>query len=335
MEFELEEKILHFIKPARTSRGAYDTHRMILVKIKDGEGRVSAVGECAPLPDLSSDRNAYDSLSGTRELLDAALASGNPEEFLREYPALEFALASALYCCQDGRRETPFTKGEQGIPINGLVWMSDFDDMLFQVKQKLENGFRCIKIKIGSIDWKEEIRLLSLIRSNYSSKELELRVDANGAFSPSEALKRLEELSCYDIHSIEQPIAKGNWLCMAELCRNSPIPIALDEELIGVNVSDSKIELLETIKPDYVIIKPTLLGLKGAEEWILEARKRGIESWVTSALESNVGLRHVAIFADRMYNSPMMPQGLGTGLLFKDNIPSDIEIRRDSLWICK
>ena len=233
--------------------------------------------------------------------------------------------------------DTPFSHGEEGIPINGLVWMGTHDEMLSRLKEKLALGFRCVKLKIGAIDFAKELDLIQHIRKHFSREEVELRVDANGGFTPDVALERLQELARYDIHSIEQPIMAHQWSEMAQLCQLSPLPIALDEELIGVNSTDEKIRLLDTIKPQYIILKPSLHGgVAGTREWIALANERGIGSWITSALESNIGLNAIAQLAADIYGSKItMPQGLGTGMLFTDNIPMPLEIRNDCLWITK
>lgn len=301
----------------------------------DDEGHIG-LGECAPLPDLSCDRNAYTMVSDVARLINEALASPDYSEYLRPYPALLFALESAMYDMKksDVLYDTPFARSEEGIPFNGLVWMGSYDEMLAQVKKKILSGFRCIKLKIGAIEWEQEIELIRFLRSKYRKDNLELRVDANCAFTPEEAPAKLEELARYDIHSIEQPIATGQWKAMAELCRNTPLPIALDEELIGLNYLHEKQAMLDTIRPQYIVIKPTLHGgISGSIEWVSEANKRGIGSWMTSALESNVGLRNVALLAARCYGPHVLfPQGLGTGQLFTDNIPMDLELRGAKMW---
>jgi len=344
MQISLSNRTLHFRKPARTSRGEYTEHDMVLITITDDDGKIG-LGECAPLPDLSIDRDAYTHLSDVAKLINEALASDDYAEYLRPYPALLFALESAMYDYQQNPLlyDTPFAHSEVGIPINGLVWMADYDEMFTQVKKKLLQGFKCIKLKIGAIDWEDEIRLIEKIRSRFSSNNLELRIDANGAFTFEEAKEKLAQLAQYDIHSIEQPIKQYQWNEMAELCRGAAEgkypKIALDEELIGVNKLAEKQTLLDVIRPQFIVVKPTLHGgMSGTIEWVSEAQKRGIGSWITSALESNVGLRNVALLAARIYNvgsQPVMPQGLGTGLLFTDNIEMDIEIRRNKLWRCE
>ena len=341
MQINLSHKTLHFKTPARTSRGEYSTHSMIVVTILDEKTGRIGLGECAPLPDLSCDASAYVRMSDVANLIDKALKSDDYTETLRPYPALLFAMESAMYDYQQNPLlyDTPFARAEVGIPTNGLVWMSSYDDMLRQVKEKLLAGFRCIKLKIGAIGWDEEIRLIETVRSRFSKESLEIRVDANGAFSPEEAMSRMEQLARYGIHSIEQPIKQYQWKEMERLCRNAPLPIALDEELIGVNTLEEKRTLLDTIRPQYIVVKPTLHGgISGTMEWISEAQKRNIGSWITSALESNIGLRNVALLAARIYGitpsnaHKVMPQGLGTGLLYTDNIEMDIELRGSKLW---
>ena len=237
-----------------------------------------------------------------------------------------------------GRRgviyDTPFTRGEIGIPLNGLVWMGTHEEMLARMEEKIQQGFRCIKFKIGAIDFQKELDLICRARERFAQDKLEIRLDANGAFAPDVALSRLEMLAPYGIHSIEQPIRQHQWEAMADLCQRSPIPIALDEELIGVNIPEEKMRLLDVVHPAYIILKPSLHGgLHGAEEWIMMARERGIGSWVTSALESNVGLSAIAQFAAHVYGCPpAMPQGLGTGMLFTDNVEMPIGIEGEKMF---
>ena len=212
--------------------------------------------------------------------------------------------------------------------------MGNYDEMLQRLEQKLAQGFHCVKLKIGAIGFEQELELVKRIRDRFSFHEVELRLDANGAFSHDEALYKLELLSQYVVHSIEQPIRAGQWAYMAELCRESPLPIALDEELIGVNDPELKANMLNIIKPRYIVLKPSLHGgMHGCREWIAAAREQGIGSWITSALESNVGLNAIAQFASDVYGDHItMPQGLGTGQLFTDNIDMPLEIRGEQLW---
>lgn len=338
MTFSIQEKLLHFKQPAGTSRGVYTTRRIWLLTVEHG-GR-TAIGECAPLPQLSCD-DIPDYEAVLRRFCDVIETTGAiPYDEMRNYPSMLFGVETALAQLSrtDGLLyDTPFSHGEEGIPINGLVWMGTHDEMLSRLKEKLALGFRCVKLKIGAIDFAKELDLIQHIRKHFSREEVELRVDANGGFTPDVALERLQELARYDIHSIEQPILAHQWSEMAQLCQLSPLPIALDEELIGVNSTDEKIRLLDTIKPQYIILKPSLHGgVAGTREWITLANERGIGSWITSALESNIGLNAIAQLAADIYGPQItMPQGLGTGMLFTDNIPMPLEIRNDCLWISK
>lgn len=336
MFYQIHKRILHFRQPAGTSRGVYTERTIWLVTISDG--RCQGVGECAPLPALSCD-----DLPEYEEILhqaceDLCQTGAIPYEALRPYPSVLFGLETAMAQLKAAGSpmlfDTPFGRGEEGISINGLVWMGTFDEMYRRIEEKLQAGFHCVKLKIGAIDWEREIELIRFIRSHFSKEQIELRVDANGGFLVEEALGKLQQLAQYDIHSIEQPIRQGQWQQMALLCKQSPLPIALDEELIGVNNPQEKKALLDTIRPHYIILKPSLHGgMYGCEEWITLARQRGIGSWITSALESNVGLNAIAHFAASMYGPHIqMPQGLGTGMLFTDNIPMPIEIQGERLF---
>lgn len=330
-------RTLHFKQPAGTSRGVYTTRQSWFIRLTspdapDREG----LGECAPLPDLSCDAIAeYEPT--LRAVCNMFCTTGRIQhDMLRPYPSILFGLETALLSFERGNVlfDTPFGRGEEGIPINGLVWMGSYDEMLGRMEEKMKAGFRCVKLKIGAIDFERELDLVRHIREAFTPEQIQLRVDANGGFSPEEAPRCLERLARYDIHSIEQPIRQHQWDHMARLCRETPIPIALDEELIGVNMRSMKEHLLDTIRPQYIILKPSLHGgMHGAEEWISMARERGIGSWITSALESNVGLNAVAHFAAHIYGPHVqMPQGLGTGLLFTDNIPMPLQIKGDELW---
>ena len=336
MRFEIEKKTLHFKQPAGTSRGVYTTRKVWLVRLSDGERE--GVGECAPLPDLSCDAMEDEEY---RSILNRVCEEFCQRQELdndswRQYPSMLFGLETAWLNMTNGDMlfDTAFSRGEVGIPINGLVWMGSYEEMLKRMEEKLEKGFRCVKLKIGAIDFDQELDLVKRIRERFSHHEVELRLDANGAFKYEEALYKLELLSQYAIHSIEQPIKAGQWAYMAELCRESPLPIALDEELIGVNDPEMKRHMLNIIKPRYIILKPSLHGgMQGCREWIETAKDMGIGSWITSALESNIGLNAIAQFASDVYGDHItMPQGLGTGQLFTDNIDMGLEIRGDRLW---
>ena len=336
MKIAIEERTLHFKQPAGTSRGVYTTRRIWLVTVSDGSA--VGIGECAPLPQLSCD-DIPDYGDVLRRFCDEVERTGEiPYEDLRDYPSMLFGLETAMRSLHSTLLfDTPFSRGEAGIPINGLVWMGNYDEMLSRLEEKLEKGFRCVKLKIGAIDFDQELDLVKRIRDRFSFHEVELRLDANGAFKYDEALYKLELLSQYQIHSIEQPIRQGQWSFMSELCRESPLPIALDEELIGINDPGIKRHMLNIIKPRYIILKPSLHGgITGCREWISTARDMGIGSWITSALESNIGLNAIAQFCSDVYGDNIsMPQGLGTGQLFTDNIPMPLEIRGDKLWRSK
>ena len=339
MDYRIEERLLHFKQPAGTSRGVYTTRKIWLIHLSDGQHE--GVGECAPLPDLSCDamsNEAYVSILN-KVCSDFSQKEQIDYETLRDYPSMLFGLETALQNLNRGDRlfDTAFSRGEVGIPINGLVWMGSYEEMLQRMEQKLEQGFRCVKLKIGAIDFDQELDLVKRIRERFGFHEVELRLDANGAFLYEEALYKLELLSQYAIHSIEQPIKAGQWAYMAELCRESPLPIALDEELIGINDPEMKRHMLNVIKPRYIILKPSLHGgMLGCREWISVAREQSIGSWITSALESNIGLNAIAQFAAEVYGDNIrMPQGLGTGQLFTDNVDMGLEIRGDKLWKVK
>ena len=344
-EVKTEKRLLHFKQPAGTSRGVYTTRQIWLAKVSDGQH--VGVGECAPLPQLSCDDmpDYGEQLRVKSEEFAAALSQGETAvaaffETLRDYPSMLFGMETALLALRSQSSklfDTAFSRGKVGIPINGLVWMGTFDEMQQRIEQKLQQGYRCVKLKIGAIDFDAELELIKKIRSRYSHHDVELRVDANGAFSFDEALYKLELLSQYALHSIEQPIKACQWSFMSELCRESPLPIALDEELIGVNDPDQKRQMLNIIRPRYIVLKPSLHGgMMGCREWIEIARDMGVGTWITSALESNVGLNAIAQFCASVYGDDIrMPQGLGTGQLFTDNIPMPLEIRQNKLWICR
>lgn len=338
----ITSKLLHFLQPAGTSRGVYNTRLSFYLKLtSDEQPDVIGVGECATLPDLSCDAmppNEYE--RKLRTFCDEYERTGVIDyEAMRAYPSMLFGLETAV--AQFNAKgslnffDTPFGRGEEGIPINGLVWMGTFEEMFKRLETKLKAGFRCIKIKIGAIDFDRELQLIRHIRSTFSRNNVELRVDANGGFTPKEALSRMEALVQYDIHSIEQPIKQHQWTEMARLCAATPLPIGLDEELIGVNERQKKIELLDTIRPQYIVLKPSLHGgMAGTEEWIQLARERNIGSWITSALESNVGLNAIAQLTASIYGTNIRhAQGLGTGQLFADNIEMPLKVIGDKLWI--
>ena len=326
---------LKFKRPAGTSRGVYQEHRVWYVLLRDtADPSHCGIGECAPLPGLSCDDDdsyaetlaAFCRLTEEKQWVDT--------EMLRNYPSILFGLETAL---QQYRQhswqlwKSPFSRGEKGITINGLIWMDDYPSMLQQMASLLARGFHCIKLKIGAIDFEKELALLRMIRSSHAANEVELRVDANGAFSSSDAAAKLERLAELEIHSIEQPIPAGQWQEMARLCASSRLPVALDEELIGIADPAKKRALLETIRPRYIILKPSLHGgISGCSEWISLANELGIGWWITSALESNIGLNSIAQWCATLGNT--LSQGLGTGTLYTNNIPLPLEIRGERLW---
>ncbi|MFC2409064.1 MAG: o-succinylbenzoate synthase [Prevotella histicola] len=341
-QVKLSSRTLHFIQPAGTSRGVYTTRQSYYVTLSDDNvPGIVGIGECATLPDLSCDAmppKEYERI--LKGFCDDLCQSGKiDKEAMRPYPSMLFGLETAKRQLDNGGGidlfNTPFGRGEEGITINGLIWMGTFDEMFQRLEAKLKAGFHCVKLKIGAIDFEKELRLIQHIRQHFSRREVELRVDANGGFTPDNAMQRLEALAKYDIHSIEQPIRQHQWKEMARLCKNSPLPIALDEELIGVNDLTEKNGLLDTIQPQYIILKPSLHGgISGTREWIKLAKERGIGSWITSALESNIGLNAIAQLTADIYGPHItMAQGLGTGQLFSDNIPMPLEIRGEQLWV--
>lgn len=329
---------LHFKQPAGTSRGSYTTRDVWYLHLTSDKypDRVG-IGECAPLPKLSCDDVPEYELVLARICNEVAGQGGFSVESLRDYPSILFGLETAFRHLERGSLalwDTPFSRGEAGIPINGLIWMGDYKKMLEQIETKMTTGFRCIKLKIGAINFEEELALLRFIRSHFSAKEVELRVDANGAFAPVDAMEKLKRLAELDLHSIEQPIRAGQWEDMARLTAETPLPIALDEELIGMNIPERKQCLLDSVHPQYIILKPSLHGgMAGGSEWIREAEKRNIGWWITSALESNIGLNAIAQWC-ATFNNPL-PQGLGTGALFTDNVDMPLEVRKDCLWYLK
>lgn len=324
-----------FKRPAGTSRGVYKEHKIWYVVITNSsDEKHFGIGECAPLFDLSCDYNENYEQTLTHFCKDLEKTGQLDSEALRPYPSILFGLEIALRHYQQQSFQlwdNSFSKGEAGIPINGLIWMGYYDYMLEQIQAKTEQGFRCIKLKIGAIDFDKEIDLLQHIRKHFSAEKITLRVDANGAFSLEDAPSKLKQLAELDLHSIEQPIKAGNWKAMAQLCATTPLPIALDEELIGVHELDEKKRLLEAINPQYIILKPTLHGgISGSEEWIKIADSLNIDWWITSALESNLGLNAIAQWC-ATFNNPL-PQGLGTGGLYVNNIDMPLEIKDDCLW---
>jgi len=328
--------ILNFKLPSGTSRGVM-TEKETWFIILEMEGK-KGVGECGILRGLSvDDRPDYEEkLQWTCANIQLGVAA--LWESLIEYPSIQFGVEMAF---QSMKSESPFllfpsefTNGEKSIEINGLVWMGEELFMKQQIEEKLASGFRCVKLKIGAIDFDKELQLLRYIRHYFTPKEVEIRVDANGSFDTSLALDKITQLSEFEIHSMEQPIRKGDTDSMSELCKITPIPIALDEELIGVFLLEEKEALLKKIKPQYIILKPSFIGgFRGTNEWISLAEKYHIGWWITSALESNIGLNAIAQWTFLQHNS--MPQGLGTGALYTNNFDCPLVVSEGQLWYKK
>lgn len=315
---------LQFRNPAITSRATMLEKETYFIKIWDETNpNIYGIGECAIFRGLSADDDVnYE--AHLKRICDN-INQISPKEI--EQSSIRFGVETALNdLANNGQRiifNSNWLDGYNPIPINGLVWMGNQSEMLNRIIEKIEAGFSCIKLKIGGIDFNKEIKLLRFIRGNFSADDLQIRLDANGAFAPENALEYLDKLSKYSIHSIEQPIKQGQWSAMAEICQKSPIPIALDEELIGINEFSLKDKMLSTIKPHYIILKPSLCGgFLGSNEWIELANKHSIGWWITSALESNIGLNAIAQWVVTL--NTKMPQGLGTGNLYINNIPSPI-----------
>ncbi|MDQ1855077.1 o-succinylbenzoate synthase [Chryseobacterium sp. WLY505] len=331
MEATYLQYLLQFKRPSGTSRGVLLDKETFILTISE-EGR-KGVGECAVFRGLSfDDRPDYE------EKLKWLCENINQDadflkDELKEFPSIWFGYEQAIQNLKYGGSlyfPGEFTEGKSSITINGLIWMGDADYMEEQIQEKLDKGFHCIKLKIG-VDWKSEHVILQKLREKFSKDQLELRVDANGGFGKEEAVTVLQQLADLHIHSIEQPIKAGNWNDMAELCAKTPTPIALDEELIGIIDPEKKKQLLETINPQYIILKPALVGgFSGSDEWISLAENQKIGWWITSALESNIGLNAIAQYTFTKKNP--MPQGLGTGALFVNNFESDLELRNELLW---
>ncbi|GIV40557.1 MAG: o-succinylbenzoate synthase [Thermonema sp.] len=343
MRYQLIPYTLHFKFKAGTSRGYLTQKTSYFIVLTDEQGR-RGIGEAAPVPKLSPDdtpalpaqahallkalcRTSFDSLSAALEWL----AQHCPPNF----PSLRFGVETALRSLWSKHPfilfDMPFVHGQQGIPINGLVWMGDLDFMQKQIEEKLQQGFRCIKMKIGALEVEKELGLLRELRQRFPADALTLRVDANGAFGAEEVMPVLEALAALEVHSIEQPIRPGQWDAMAHLCEVSPVAIALDEELIGIHTKEEKTRLLKHIRPPYIILKPGLVGgLQAADEWIQAAKLTGTGWWATSALEANVGLNAISQWTATF--APALPQGLGTGQLYHNNVPLPLSIANGHLY---
>jgi len=332
---------LNFKVPGGTSRGVLKTKDTWFIKIwRESNPQVFGIGECGMFRGLSIDdvpdyENKLSELCTNIEMFPNYLSYG-----LLLFPSIQFGLETALLDLENGGKRKiisgSFQTGANKIRINGLIWMGALDFLKEQISKKLEGGFTCLKLKIGSLPFEEEIKVLEELRKNFSADKLELRVDANGAYELEEAKEVLKALRTLSIHSIEQPIKQGNWKDMAELCEARTCPIALDEELIGIHEMREKRGLLNFVRPAYIILKPTLVGgMSGTMEWIEVAEAAGVKWWITSALESNIGLNAIAQFTAKLLEEKpqrVMPQGLGTGQLFTNNIASPLSLQSEYLF---
>jgi len=319
---------LQFKRPSGTSRGVLTTKDSYFLIWEDDTFPYPALGECSMIEGLSPD--PMKDYEHTLDIVCQSLREGSTSfPDLDAYPSIQFGLETLLLDVEaKGSKHlyaNHFTNGSQGMQINGLIWMGERTFMREQIVEKIQQGFACVKLKIGAIDFETELHLLHFIRNEFGG-DIELRVDANGAFKPDEALEKLNKLAAYDLHSIEQPIAQGQWEAMARLCEITPLPIALDEELIGICGFEEKKSLIENIKPQYIIIKPSLHGgIKGSDEWIRLAEAQSTRWWITSALESNVGLNAIAQYT--FEKDVQLPQGLGTGGLYTNNFDSPLYLQ--------
>ncbi|MTI40674.1 o-succinylbenzoate synthase [Fulvivirga lutimaris] len=340
LQYSIHPYTLDFKFPAGTSRGVLKVKETFIIKVWAATNTaIFGLGECGPLKKLSIDDKeelqpeidiklkalvGFEAPKSEQEIFDMALEVAG-----YEYPALRFAIETALLDLINGGKrliyKTNFYEVGEKIPINGLIWMGHMEAMLLQISDKITEGFDCIKMKVGSLDFEKEIDILHYIRRKYYTQDILVRVDANGAFKPEEALYKMEAMARHGIHSIEQPIAVGQHDLMTKLCAQAPIDIALDEELIGANTKSDKVALLEKIKPQYIIIKPTLIGgLQSSTEWIEIANGMNIGWWITSALESNIGLNAISQLASK--TEAKSYQGLGTGKLYHNNIESPLTV---------
>ncbi|HET8753444.1 MAG TPA: o-succinylbenzoate synthase [Salinimicrobium sp.] len=350
MKASFQKHILNFKIPSGTSRGIL-TQKESWFLILEENGK-KGIGECGILRGLSiDDRPDYEKkLEWTSK--NVHLGEKNLLKELEEFPSIQFGVEMAFRSLNSATPfelfPSEFTRGEESIPINGLVWMGEPSFMKKQIREKINSGFSCIKLKIGAISFETEIELLKGIRKEFSSDDIEIRVDANGAFSASEAMEKLKILHDFQLHSIEQPIKQGQMEEMAEICEKSPLPVALDEELIGIMDVTEKQKLLQMIKPQYLIFKPSLLGgMHATEEWLKLAEQQQVGWWVTSALESNIGLNAIAQFTFHLlkkyrkmpfldnnknnFSGEIMPQGLGTGSLYTNNFDSPLRVENGKL----
>jgi o-succinylbenzoate synthase len=345
LRYSFSKKVFQFKNPSGTSRGIMTQKKAWFIELCDDElSEIKGIGECSIIeglsPDYINDSDYEEKLNYFLKLFVAKInvqhnfneISEIPE--IKKYASILFGIESAFIDLQNGGNalffESDFTKGKKTLAINGLIWMGSEDFMKSQIDEKIKEGYSCIKMKIGAIDFETEYQILKNIRKNFSSKELILRVDANGVFEFIDAEEKLNRLSELDLHSIEQPIKAGNWQDMAKLCQQTKLPIALDEELIGIVDKAEKMKLLETIKPQFIILKPSLHGgISGTQEWISLAENLKTPWWITSALESNIGLNVIAQFTATFSND--LHQGLGTGSLYEENFPTKLILKNGKM----
>ena len=333
MKATYSKHILRFKRPSGTSRGVMTEKETWLLKIEKNDK--TGIGECGILRSLSfDDRPDYEEKLQW-VVANIHLGKDTLWEALREWPSIQFGLEQAFLSLESADPfvlfPSAFVEGKKAIDINGLIWMGEEAFMKEQIDEKIAQGFTCVKLKIGAIDFQAELNLLKYIRQHFNAAQIELRVDANGGFTVEDAPKKLEQLAQLELHSIEQPIKQQQIEAMKLLCETTALPIALDEELIGVTAYEDKVALLQTIQPQYIILKPSLVGgFKGSQEWIEIANRLGIDWWITSALESNIGLNAIAQWTFTLDNP--LPQGLGTGALYTNNFDSPLVVKDGKLW---
>jgi O-succinylbenzoate synthase len=328
---------LQFIHPSGTSRGVLTQKPAWFISLQGNHGE-RGIGEVSFIDGLSVE--SLEQLKAGIEEVCSRINAGeqDPHTPLPSLPGIQFALeCAALDLAGGGGRSlfsSDFTEGVKGIRINGLIWMGEPGSMKQQIREKMSSGYRVLKLKVGALEIEQELQLLRWIRSAYGERDLEIRVDANGAWTPEQALRNMGRFAAFGIHSVEQPIAPGQWEAMARICREAPFPVALDEELIGVDVNREGAALMQAVRPHYLILKPGLLGgFRTSERWIGLAGEAGAGWWITSALESSIGLSAIAQWTGKLGVS--IPQGLGTGALYRNNLPSPLEMVRDRLWYRK
>lgn len=315
---------LHFKRPAATSRGALREREIVFLRAEqDG---VVGWGECGIVPGLSrDDRVDYvDAISSICAAINQGVGPAGID--LAALPSVAFGLETALLDLAGGGRQrlfdTPFSRGEAALPTHGLIWMDTPAGMWDQIERKIAQGCQVIKLKVGALPFDQELAWLIDVRRRWPAEEVELRLDANGAWQPAEALGHLQRLAALDAAFLEQPIKPGQAQELAAICAVSPIPIALDEELIAAS---DPARLLETIRPHHIVLKPSLLGgLTACQSWIAAAERLGVQWWINSLLESNIGLNAIAQWSSALGGSRV--HGLGTGQLFSNNLPSPLRM---------